>query len=303
MISSYPKADHLRARDALLFGPVVVEEKVDGSQLSVRREGKTTWCRSKTVPFEAANYEGPFKLAADAVSAIDLPEGYTFRGEFLMRPRHNVLAYDRVPKHNFVVWDVQAPDGGYLHRAAKQLICHGVGLEVVPLLHEGEVTREQLVAMFDTTSMLGGQRIEGVVVKSYDRPHPKGEPLWACKLVAEQFQEVAGRCKIRKERQDDPVDKILCKYQSEARWNKAIQHLRDDERLTNTRSDIGPLIKEIQADVMLECQEDIKDELFDLFRKQLMNKVIEGFPQWYQAHDCDPINWTLHGATSETTPN
>jgi hypothetical protein len=57
---------------------------------------------------------------------------------------------------------------------------------------------------------------------------------------------------------------------------------------------IGNLIKEIQEDVLLECVDDIKDEVFEVIKKRLMSTVIDGFPQWYQAHDCDPINWTAH---------
>lgn len=295
MIESYPKAEHLRDRDALLSGPVVVEEKVDGSQFSFRRDGKTTWCRSKSVPFEALNYEGPFKQVVDAVAALDLPEGLTFRGEYLQRPRHNVLAYDRVPKHHVVIWDVQDTAGRYVPRAEKEGLCRSFDLELVPQLFEGEVTRDVLVEALTTMSMLGGQRIEGVFVKSYDRPHPKGEPLWACKLVAEQFQEVAKRSRIRKEKHDDPLDGVLERYRTESRWMKAIQHLRDRGTLTNSRKDIGNLIKEIQEDVLLECVDDIKREVFDVIKKRLMSTVIDGFPQWYQAHDCDPINWTAHG--------
>jgi len=48
MISSYPKAGHLTMRDDLLSGWVLVEEKVDGSQFSFRRENGRTVYRSRS---------------------------------------------------------------------------------------------------------------------------------------------------------------------------------------------------------------------------------------------------------------
>ena len=74
------------------------------------------------------------------------------------------------------------------------------------------------------------------------------------------------------------------KYCSEARWEKAIAHLREAGAigLEPANSDIGKVIKEVQRDILEECGEDIRRELFDGFAKDLRGAWIAGLPEWYQ---------------------
>jgi hypothetical protein len=69
---------------------------------------------------------------------------------------------------------------------------------------------------------------------------------------------------------------------TEARWNKAIQHFKEQGILDNEPKDIGPLIKEIQADIKDEEKENIKNYLYQQFEGDILKASIKGFPQWYK---------------------
>lgn len=80
----------------------------------------------------------------------------------------------------------------------------------------------------------------------------------------------------------DVVQHLVLSLRTEARWNKAIQHLKEAGQLTGTPQDIGKLIKEIQADIQKEEQEEIMMFLFSHFWPQVARGVIAGFPEYYK---------------------
>jgi hypothetical protein len=75
---------------------------------------------------------------------------------------------------------------------------------------------------------------------------------------------------------------LIQAHRTPARWNKAVQHLREEGKLTQTPKDIGPLIKEVQRDVFAECTEDIKEALFKWAQGQISRGVIAGLPEFYK---------------------
>src|SRR6267142_6345300 len=110
MIPSYPKIYNLghAAILDLLDGDVVVEEKVDGSQFSFGLLYDTRplvepafrlFFRSKEAIIEPEAPPKMFARGVEAVKAIAhlLTPGFVYRGEYLQKPKHNVLAYDRIP--------------------------------------------------------------------------------------------------------------------------------------------------------------------------------------------------------------
>src|SRR5690606_17156441 len=93
-----------------------------------------------------------------------LREGWTYRGEFLMKPKHNILKYDRNPEGFVIIFDIQDNNGEWLSPEAKAYEAQSLGLECVPLLHRGKVDEKVLHGLLSRTSILGGP-IEGVVIK------------------------------------------------------------------------------------------------------------------------------------------
>lgn len=85
-----------------------------------------------------------------------------------------------------------------------------------------------------------------------------------------------------KPEQDDRIQPIVNALRTEARWVKAVGHLRDAGTLTNSTKDIGALIKEINADLITEEIDWIKTQLYDAYSKDIYRGVVNGFAQWYQ---------------------
>src|SRR5690606_21326667 len=117
-LHSYPSIYALghRAVVDLLKGPVIVQEKVDGSQFSFGLDASgNLQMRSKGQEVYAAD-AGMFLKAAStaAMLASDIPPGVTFRCEYLAKPKHNVIAYARVPRQHLILYDVEDGDQGYL---------------------------------------------------------------------------------------------------------------------------------------------------------------------------------------------
>ena len=274
-----------RAVHDLLDGIVVIEEKIDGSQFSFGIRNGELLCRSKGV---ALNVDAPDSMFARAVATAKelapyLPDGWTYRGEYLQKPKHNALAYDRTPAKNIILFDIDVGDQAYLTPEQKRAHSTTLGLETVPVIYEGVVaSKETLLGMLERLSVLGGQKVEGIVVKNYAKFGEDKKVLMG-KHVSEAFKEVHRHAfRDANPRQGDILQILGAQYRSKARWNKAIQHITETRELFGDPRDIGPLIKEIQADVLSECEEEIKDQLFAWAKSHLSRMAIQGFPEWYK---------------------
>jgi hypothetical protein len=304
-VSSYPSIFTLGHRAVLhIFdGPVVIEEKVDGSQFSMGVIDGQLVCRSKG---QQIVVDAPEKLFANAIATAKelaplLLPGHIYRCEYLQKPKHNTLAYSRIPAKHLIVFDI-CKEGTecYLTPGQKKAEAERLGLECVPCFHYGPYQLDavgELDKLFEVHSVLGGAKIEGIVLKNYDVFTPD-KKIAVAKFVSDAFKEKhQGAWKAANPTKSDIVQGLITGLRTEARWNKAIQHLREAGKITDTPSDIGPLIKEIQADVKREEEDQIKETLFTHFWPQIARGIIAGFPEAYKArvmHD-----YTTQYATQE----
>lgn len=289
-LHSYPKVWNLGhpAIEDLFDGAVVVQEKVDGSQFTFGVIGGELHCRSKgaTVYLETtdSNFKGAVETAKRLFEAGLLTEGWQYRGEALRSPKHNTLAYERAPRGNVILFDV---DRGLEARVsdprALARIATTLGLEVVPTLVVGEISDvDSLKALLDIESCLGGVKVEGVVIKNYARWGKDGKMLMG-KLVSEDFREAnTSDWRKRNPTKTDVVAAIIESYRTERRWEKAVERLRDNGKLEQSPRDIGVLIREVPADIRAECEHEIKDALFQHFWKEIQRCVTHGLPEWYK---------------------
>lgn len=284
---SYPKIFALGHRIIadLFKDDVIVEEKIDGSQFSFGVFDGELKCRSKSVVMNLLAPEKMFTLGIAMAQQVQdkLKPGWTYRGEFLRAPKHNTLAYERVPAGHFIGFDINTGHEHYMSYEEKAAEFARLGLETVPLLYQGKIEGyEMFRELLELTSCLGKQKIEGVVVKNYSRFGPDGRAMMG-KFVSEEFKEIHnGDWKERNPRSGDFVERLIEKYCCPARWNKAIFRLRDSGKLENSPRDIGVLIKEIPDDIRAECEQDIRDELFKYAWEQISCGVTRGFPQFYK---------------------
>lgn len=80
----------------------------------------------------------------------------------------------------------------------------------------------------------------------------------------------------------DIIGLLIEKYQTPARWQKAVQHLAERGELDNSPKDIGVLLKEVSLDVKKECEDEIKQALFDHAWKNISRGIVAGLPDWYK---------------------
>jgi hypothetical protein len=163
-------------------------------------------------------------------------------------------------------------------------VASSLGLETVPTFIEGKYsgTWEELKSYMNCDSLLGGTKIEGMVVKNYNRFGVDKKVLMG-KYVSEAFKEKHTKeWKIGNPTKHDIIEQLILTLKTEARWQKAIAHLREQDLITDSPKDIGPLIKEIREDIAKEETDFIKDKLFEWASDQLGRGFIRGFPEWYK---------------------
>jgi len=249
----------------------------------VHRELKV---RSKGAVMIADAPEALFKPAVKAVQDRQhlLKPGWQYRGETLAKPKHNALSYDRVPKDNIILFDVCTDEETYL--PYEELCAEGerLGLEVVPQLFSGVVADvNQLRQYLDLTSVLGGQKIEGVVVKPLTPLYGPDKKMLFGKFVSEAFKEVHklswGESNPS---QKDIIQRMVDAYAHPVRFNKAVVHLREQGQIEDSPRDIGKLIKEVPADILKECEQDIKNALFKQAWPHIARGITRQIPEWYK---------------------
>jgi len=274
----------------LLRDPIVVQEKIDGSQFSfgvLGKEGEKV-LRARSHHREI-NMEAPDRMFEKAINSIkelepNLTIGWTYRGEYCRAPKANTLVYDRVPKMNIVVFDINIDEEKYLSPSEVKKECDRLGLETVPTFFEGKIEDiEQFKKLLDTVSFLGGQKIEGIVIKNYSRFDEKTGKAMMGKFVSEKFREMNSKdWKKRNPSQGGVLEALIAEIKTEARFDKAYQHLLEKGEITNELKDIGSLMRELSTDTKEEVEEHIKAKLFKWAWPQISRAVSKGLPEWYK---------------------
>lgn len=240
IVSSYPSIYTLghRAIAEIFNGIILIEEKIDGLQFSFGVKDAVLVCRSKD---QQIVVDAPEKLFAQAVATAKelaplLHEGWTYRSEYLQEPKHNTLAYGRIPQKHIIFFDVCKDDGeNYLGHHEKAMEAARLGLECVPCFHYGPIRPTdvpRLKELFERDSILGGCKIEGFVVKNYNVFTPE-KKIAIGKFVSDAFKEKHGDAwKKNNPTKADIVQGLIKSLRTEARWTKSIQHLREAGQIT-----------------------------------------------------------------------
>lgn len=301
MINSYGSIYALghKAVATILDGEVELTEKVDGSQISFGViEGELS-IRSKGQQLHLGADNAMFNLAVGQIqrNAHLFHENWVYRGEYFMKPKHNTLAYDRVPTNNIMIYDVEQGPGSeeFLRWYDRNIVANAIGFEAVPTFFSGTgVTLDDIKFQLEKTSILGGVKIEGVVVKNYSL-FTEDKKVAKAKFVSTEFQEKhRSEWKKTNPTRGDFVEELIESLRTEARWRKSVQHLREDGLLEGSPRDIGNLIKEAQKDILKEEEDAIKDALFGHFKGQILRGAVRGLPEKYK-------EWLAEGEINGST--
>lgn len=278
---SYPSIYNLghKAVTDIFLDPVVVQEKIDGSQFSFGRFQGEYKARSRRVDLDMSNPDKGFAAAIEYTQQlVGLVDGWIYRGEVLAKPKHNALTYGRVPLGNVILFDIEIGEANFLDLLELRQDAYNPCFECVPNLFSGIISNyTELKDLLSRESCLGGP-IEGIAIKNYHRFGVDKHPLFA-KWVREEYKEAHKReWKPGK----NPIEAIHETLRTERRWEKAVERLRDDGRLQDAPQDIGPLIVEVREDILKEETQWIKDKLFDSYWKDISKGLVRGLPEWYK---------------------
>lgn len=277
----------------LFRGEVEITEKMDGSQFGFghSEEGKVVLRSKGQQLYPEAGVPSMFEKGVEfvldnQVKILErLPKNSFFYGEYFAKPKQNILAYDRTPKHNIMIFGMTL-GGSYIKDYAQiKEWAEKFDLETVPLLFRGPISSlDELQQFMDTDSVLGGQKLEGIVIKNYVAKTLIGNLVMPSfgKLVRADFKERHSREWKHTFGKKARIDTFMDSFRTEARWQKAIQHLQEQGRLKHEPADIGILMKEINIDLISEERKNIEKELYEIHIDDIRRKACAGFPEWYK---------------------
>ncbi len=293
-INPFPKIFHIGENyiENLFKGEVEITEKIDGSQWDFGiNEDKEIVFRSKGEDLTFKTVPKMFEKAKEQVDRLAPILKKNFRDtyfycEFLSNPRHNILEYGRIPKNNLYLFGVMEQgkfvgDVKKLHELADFL-----EIERVNVLFVGEIKDiKELGKLLENNSILEKEKIERIVVKNYQEPALLGSiiiPISMGKYVREEFKERHKTEWKKRFTSKGKLELFIESFKSEARWQKAVQHLKELNKLENSPRDIENLMEEIDNDILEEEKENIKEGLFEIFKDDILRKSKQGFAEWYK---------------------
>ncbi len=171
-------------------------------------------------------------------------------------------------------------------------------IDVAPLIYKGfgDVNLDKLHEFLARESYLGGHNIEGFVIKNLHRESQIAgyiSPILMAKCVSEEFKEKHGNDR-QWDTKTDKIEYLFGQYRSEARWNKAIQHLLERSELEYSPRDIGKLMKECNQDITTECKDEIMDALWKLYNHN-QRVWTRGLAEYYK-------DWLMQQQFAEPAP-
>lgn len=286
---SYPKLLHVGDKqiESLFDGVVEITEKVDGSQIGFGKVNGQLVVRSKGKEQDLDNPDKMFAQGVEYIRSIEpfLQNGMFFYGEYLQKPRHSTLAYDRIPHNHIALFGVRYDDGTFASYNDLKGWAFLLGIDTVPLIFLGLTTPAKMLELVDGQSFLGGQKREGVVVKRRVdwELYGTAQHIMGGKYVTDGFKEVHRKDWAKLNTSKGAIEVLKDSVRTEARWNKAIQHLRDNGEFTGSVKDIGKLIKEVQQDLSEEEKENLKSQLWKIYGTDILRAATNGFVDWYKA--------------------
>jgi hypothetical protein len=192
-----------------------------------------------------------------------------------------------VPHNHIILFDICNGLESYLPYSDLCIEAKRIGLEVVPLIAEGVFTEADILELKDEwlsrESILGGTKVEGVVIKNYNVFTAEKKVAMA-KIVRQEFKEQnSSNWKDEHPTSQDIIQRLIETYRNEARWRKAVQHLRDAGELQGEMRDIPALMKEVSSDVLKECKDEILEQLFAYAWPKISKGITRGLPEWYKS--------------------
>jgi ATP-dependent RNA circularization protein (DNA/RNA ligase family) len=246
--------ENLKKKDQINF---YIEEKIDGSQISFKLvDDKIIFFNKKKVMNKESLTYIKVMIKLPIIKNL-LDKDLTYHGEYLKSKKANVVEYDRVPKFNFILYDVYSDsENRWFNYEEKKKAADKIGLECVQLLFvQNDISQipfekgTELIKQIEEgkiTSSLGGIP-EGIVVKK------EGAKF---KMVTTKFKERHAKKQSKLNQTFEDSLKIFGEqFNVQPRFQKAFQHLNEEE----TEINLDNLIKELDKDLLKEYEPEINN--------------------------------------------
>lgn len=305
----YPKIPSLGSigTDQIFNGEYIIQEKFDGSQFSwMSEEVENDFCdgyfalklRAFSKNKELNIVENKEKLFKNAINHLgkqwnildvdncEASKNLIFFGEAFQAPRHNKIKYERVPVNNIMLFDIFDKEKGEFI-TTKETLKHWASVWDIEWVRywdqtemAGLVKDNLLDKIFGEESILGGARIEGVVIKNYGQSNSKtgAEPLMV-KHVSPEFKEVKPRPVGSR---STNLKEFIESFRTEARWDKAIQRFKEGFDFPLEDRNIGQLVRDIHTDLIIEEEDNIKKALWEMYKKDILSTSVRGFAEYFK---------------------
>jgi RNA ligase-like protein len=286
-VRTFPSIDHghkAKLDSSSCHGArVIIQEKVDGSQLSICNiDGKLRFFNKRK---EISARSKPFLNSH--LSLADKPQlfkaGHMYHGEAMNSRQPNTIQYGREPRYFWIIYEVVKGDTSLYPEQVEELI-QDTGLEYIRPLYDNLGNTEstdyveiangyiEQITKGGITSILGGVP-EGVVLKTINRMKNGKRVNTRYKFVRTEFAEMNRSRKRRLPKLSDAavIDGIGSVYNVPARFQKGVQHIQEEGKwdYDATNRNLTRLVNELDADLLKEYKDDIKNMLFIRFFPQI----------------------------------
>ena len=225
----YPKIHRLgkEETEGILDGEVLVQEKIDGANTSIWREGDRMCFGSRNN--EVPDFRGLKTYVEKHEGIIDLldrHEHYRLFGELLVK---HTVKYNQLSYNHFYLFDIyDHKEEKWLKAGDVMLLAREYAIKYPKLFGHDEYTEEELKKFLGQSDL--GERGEGIVIKRHGWTNKFGDFQYA-KIVTEQFKEDNKICFGGNNKHSDCYWETYCmnEWITEARVRKIIQKIESQE--------------------------------------------------------------------------
>ena len=258
---------------------IIIQEKVDGSQLTIFKSDGVLHFYNKNKPCHPQG--APFLNAFLSLQCHPefFKEGYFYHGESMKSKRTITCEYQRVPRFYWIVYEIVKEDNYILTPEEMTEHLANTGIETVQILYDSKDQPEtdlvkfvpELLHKLETGEIKSslGNLCEGFVLKRLNQIKDDKLVISRAKFVRTKFQEQhhQKKGKIQEVSDEQFIKEIGEIYNTNARRNKAIQHLQDKGNWDDKKleSNISKMVAELDNDLLKEAEQDIKNMLFVRF--------------------------------------
>lgn len=258
---------------------IVVQEKIDGANFSIRYDEETDTIKSfsRKKELDLGNnlrgaWEWSQKLNKELIKEV-LGTKLVLFGEWLVC--HTIVYPDDKYQNAYFydVWDTEAEK--YLEQDKVEDIVNRLGLIYVPIFYKGEFESWEHLKQFVGRSDLGGESGEGIVVKNMTRLNDPNTRLpFYTKIVTDKFAEKMSVRKFDEGKLEKraKLQAIVESIVTEARVTKLVHKMVDEGIIPENwdEHDMAVIARNIGKEVYYDCvkeEPETVEQVGELFGK------------------------------------